>query len=124
MDFETLALAELAEIRRLLTAMLDAVATPVGLISDFRELTWVAGGFADHDLKARFSGVWVVNKSAAEIWVGFGPGTGSALRGSVPIPANGDLKIPYPCSFISIGGAADGSAVVGPLFGAVDPGGA
>lgn len=121
---DVLVTAELAEIRRLLARILDAVATPFGLIADFREASWAAGGFDDVDLGGRFSGVWVRNKSAAEVFLGFGPGTGSSLRGVIPIAAGEDVSIPYPCTFVSIGGASAGSAIVAPLFGAVEPGGA
>jgi hypothetical protein len=116
--------AELAEMRRLLEAILDAVAAPDGLLADFREASWSAGGFDDLDLGGRFAGIWIVNKSAATIWVGFGPGTGSSLRGVVPVLANAERAIPYPCSFVSVGGASAGSAVVAPLLGPVEPGGA
>lgn len=121
---DVLVTAELSEIRRLLSRILDAVATPFGLIADFREVTWSAGGFDDLDLGGRFAGVWIRNKSAAEIFVGFAPGTGSSLRGVIPVAAGEDVSIPYPCTFVSVGGAAAGSAIVAPLFGTTEPGGA
>lgn len=121
---DVLVTAELSEIRRLLAGILDAVATPFGLIADFREATWLAGAADDVDLGGRFAGVWIRNKSAGEIFVGFAPGTGSALRGIVPVAAGDDVSIPYPCSFVSIGGAAAGSAIVAPLLGTTEPGGA
>ncbi len=116
--------AELSEIRRLLEQILDAVAVPHGLIADFRDASWAAGSFDDIDLGARFAGVWVRNRSAGEIFVGFGPGMGSSLRGHVPVAANADVSIPYPCTFVSIGGAAAGSAIVAPLLGPAEPGSA
>lgn len=118
------AVAELSEIRRLLERILDAVATPFGLIADFRHSSWAAGAYDDVDLGGRFVGLWVRNLSASTIYVGFAPGTGSALRGVVPVEANDDVSIPFACSFVSIGGAADGSAIVAPLLGAAEPGGA
>jgi len=124
MDAEILVTAELSEIRRLLERILDAVATPFGLIADFRSVEWDAGAYADLDLKGRFSGVWVRNLSASEIFIGFGPATGSSLRGVVPLAGGDDISIPYVCSFVSIGGPSAGSAIVGPLFGTVEPGGA
>lgn len=116
--------AELSEIRRLLERILEAVGTPSGLIADFRRVSWAAGSYEDLDLGGRFAGVWIRNLSASEIFVGFGPGEGSALRGVIPIAASDDVSIPKVCSFVSVGGAAAGSAVVAPLFGPVEPGGA
>lgn len=115
---------ELAEIRRTLREIRDAVVAPFGLIAEFVPLVVVAGAATDRDLKRRAEGgVWVHNRADDTVWIGFAPGTGSAARGVVQVAAGADVTIPYPTSFVSVGGtAADGTVIVAPLLGVAEPG--
>lgn len=87
----------------------------LGAIEHFKQVEWTAGELAEYDAGALFAGVLVVNLSSAEVYVGFAPGTGSADRGTLPLPARSWAALPYRASFVSVGGASAGEALIAPL---------
>lgn len=88
----------------------------LGAIEHFKQVEWTAAeGLAEYDAGALFAGVLVVNLSSAEVYVGFAPGTGSADRGTLPLPARSWAALPYRASFVSVGGASAGEALIAPL---------
>lgn len=115
------ALGELAAIRRLLEGIHAATVEPSGGLDHPRKAEWsAAGGFDDLDLGATYAGVFIVNETADDLHVGFGPGTGTASRRSLKLGAWGFISLPYRTSFVSIGGDVAGSAVVFPIRHAAD----
>lgn len=110
------ALGELAAIRRLLEDIRAAVVEPSGGLDEPRKLEWaVNGGYEDVDLGGWFPGVFVINETADDLYIGFGPGTGTSARRMIKIGAWAFISVPYRCSFVSVGGDVAGSAVVFPL---------
>lgn len=114
------ALAELSEIRRLLADIREAIVEPYGLIADTRRAEWGTASFDDVDLGGVFTGVLVVNETSADLYLGFGPGTGTSTRYEFIVPGRAWATIPKRCSLVSVGAAAAGVARVCPLLGSVE----
>lgn len=110
-EIEKLAVAT-ETVNRRLGELIEELGQSASPVAEVRRIAWAAGEPADVMLVGLRAGVVVFNQTAADLFVGFSPGSGDAANCRFTIAAKHYLVLPIETAFVSIGAAAAASTTL------------
>lgn len=102
----------LERIDQRLSELLEELGLSLSLTANMRRVAWEAAVPTDVQFHGERAGIAVFNETAADLFVGFSPGSGAATLCRFTVAAKHYLVLPIETAIVSLGAAAAASATL------------